>query len=133
MADLNDIKQAAAQDEEIVDLEMHDRDGNPYLAPDGTPATFGIRGRESKAVKQARDAVQRRLLRDRRTTLTPEDVRKNRVQIASAAVVRWHGWTAGGNDLPFTPENLAALLQIDHLLDQVEEGVGGHSSFFAKS
>lgn len=135
MANFNDIQTEIAQDEEIVDVPIFKKDGSPYLAPDGeTQCTIGVRGSDSKKVKTARDANQRKLLRDRRTKMTPEELRANRTTVAAAAIARWQGWTSGDDGaFDCSPENVRAMLSVDHILEQVEEGITGHADFFAKS
>jgi hypothetical protein len=79
MADFNEIQTEVAQDEEIVDVPIFKKDGSPFLAPDGeTQCTIGVRGSDAKKVKAAREANQRKLLRDRRAKLTPEECRNRR-------------------------------------------------------
>lgn len=134
MADFNDVQTEVAQDEEIVDVPIFKKDGTPFLAPDGeTQCTIGVRGGDAKKVRAAREANQRKLLRDRRAKLTPEDVRANRVSVVTAAIARWSGWTNGGDAFECTPENVRTMLAVDHILDQVEEGIADHAGFFAKS
>lgn len=133
MADFNEIQSEIANDEEIVDLPISKKDGSLYLAADGSPATIGVLGSDAKKVKAARDANQRKLLRSRQQKTTPEDLRASRLAYACAAVVRWHGWMAGDQPFECTPENVRKMLGVDHILEQVEEGIAGHASFFAKS
>jgi hypothetical protein len=86
-------------------------------------------GSESKQVRRAKDAQGKRLFRERRTKLEPADFQANRVEIAAAAIVDWHGWEAGGQPLPCTPENARGLLAAEHILTQVEEAVHRHADF----
>lgn len=132
-----DIKNLAAiveQDEQVADIPIYQKNGEPYTALDGkTQSTVGVLGTESREYRKAKDAISREHLRTRRATLTPEDIRANRVRLAAAVVKRWNGWDDGKTELPLTPENLNQLLAVDHILEQVEEGRESHARFFTNA
>lgn len=133
MASINDVEQAVKRDEEVVDLTIYDKQGDPYLAADGSEATIGVLGSESAAYRKAEARASRRIVKARRTRLKDEDIRVHRIDRATAAVVRWHGWEDGKKALDCTPENVKRLLAFDHILEQVETGIQEHASFFAAS
>lgn len=128
---ITDLQQEVAKDEEIVDIPIFAKNGEPYLAKDGTPCTIGVVGSESKAYRQAEDAQSRKNLRTTRRT-TPADLRENRISLNAACVRRWHGWEDEQDaEIPCTPDNVKMLLSAaEHVLDQVTQGITGHASFF---
>jgi hypothetical protein len=130
VADINRIKDEIAQDEVAQAVPINQKNGEPYLAPDGSPCTVSVLGSDAKRVQAARDTIQRRMLRARRVKLDPADLRANRIDLAAAAVTGWYGWTAGDVEFPCTPENIRALLSSEHVLEQVETGITGHADFF---
>lgn len=127
------LQQEVAKDEEVIDVTIFGKNGEPYTAKDGSPSTIGVVGAESKRFRQAENAISRKNLRNHRPT-TPDDLRAQRLKQHAACVVRWHGWEDENDaELPCTPENVEAVLgAADHVLDQVVAGVQGHASFFAQ-
>lgn len=132
MADILSIQNEVAQDEQGVTDVVYQKSNDPYLAPDGvTPCTITVLGSDAKAVRLAKDAVQRKLLQSRRAKLEPADILQNRIEIAAAAVLDWFGWTSGDTPFPCTRENVRILLSAEHILVQVESLIDRHASFFA--
>jgi hypothetical protein len=134
MANIDTIQEEQAQDEVPTAIEIDQKNGDPYLAPESTPekpvpCTISVLGSDAKRVKLAKDKADRILLRAGRKKLKPSDLRKNRIAIAAAAVTGWTGWTYGPDNAPFpcTPENIRAMLSKEHILDQVESGVNDHA------
>ena len=97
------------------------------------PSTISFVGMESKRVRAALEANDRRGLRQRRRELTPEDIRENRVSVAIAGSVAWRGWDDGETNLACTPENLRAVFRAEHILQQAEQHIARHADFFATS
>ena len=131
--DFAKIADEIAQDEQIATVPIENKNGDPYLASDGSQSTISVVGSESTRVQHAKDVQTRRLLRSTRRKLEPKDLRENRIEIAAAAVVEWHGWEMNGEAWPCTPENAKKLLGAEHILVQVEEAVSRHSTFFTSS
>jgi hypothetical protein len=132
VADIQQIEQQVAQDEESVEVTIFQKDGSPYLAADNkTPATISVIGKESRRYTQALDALTRKMTRPGYKT-TPESIRSNRIAVAAAAVVGWSGWEKDGKPWSCDPDNVRALLRAEHVLEQVEAGIAGHADFFAK-
>lgn len=132
MADVLKIQDEIAQDEKGAVIPIAQKNGEPYLGADGAQSTITVLGFDSKKVKTAKDAVQRRAIRSRKK---PDlgDFARNRVDLAAAAVVEWSGWESGTEAFPCTPDNIRSMLGADHILEQVEAGVAGHADFFAKN
>lgn len=131
---LSTLKQEVAKDEEIVDIPIFAKSGEPYLARDGSQCTIGVIGSESGDFRKAEDAISRKALRPGRRT-TPDDLREQRIAQHAACVKRWHGWEDEHDaEIPCTPENVKTFLgAAGHVLDQVVAGIHGHASFFANS
>lgn len=133
MAKLELIREQVAQDENIIDLPIYQKDGQPYLAADGvTPSTIGIFGSESKSIHDAKQAIQRVFLASPKTRLDPSDVFENRVALAAAGVARLTGWEGDDDQpMPYSRENAVVLISsADHILEQVEEGIKRHAAVF---
>lgn len=133
MADISTIEAQVAKDEEIADIPIYQKNGDPYLAADGSPATIGVTGTDAKRYVAMQATIQRRMLNQRRAKLEPADIQRNRIDQASSGVGRWHGWENGDQPLDATPENVKGLLRVSHILDQVEAGIAAHSDFFRAS
>lgn len=132
---LSELKVAVAKDEEGVVVPIVGKDGEEYTALDGSPVTITVVGAEAKRIRDARTVQTKRVLRQQRTRLDVEDLRTNRIELAAAGVIAWHGWE-DDNDQPIacTPENVKAVLAAaEHVLDQVEQGIQRHAAFFGPS
>lgn len=130
MADLAQVEAQVQKDEEVVDVPMFQKNGDPYLGSDGKQSTIGVVGSESKQYVQQRDKLTQRMIRRQQTKTTPKDLREQRIEQASSAVVRWSGWEDKGKPWPCEINNVRALLKHDHVLEQVESGIHQHSDFF---
>lgn len=126
------IDRVLADEERKATVTIYQRDGEPYLALDGSKSTFTVVGSESKSVRAARAALQKRLLNSRRIKLTPADIRRNRIDTAAAGVTDWHGWDDNGKDVPFSAERVSDVLRLEHILEQAETAIAEHADFFAK-
>lgn len=128
------INAVLAEDEEPAVIVIYRTDGQAYRATDGSEVTMSVLGQESKAVKAAQDRSVRRYARSRRGARDEAQIaRETRIEIATAAVVGWHGWEIDGQPAPLTPENLGRVLRADHILQQVEEAIHEHARFFKHS
>jgi len=130
--DLKKLAELRAVDEEGAVVTIYQRNGDPYLAMDGTESTMTVLGSEAKAYKAAKRNTTKRMLNRRRTMLEPEDIERNRINQAAAGVIEWHGWDDGKKDQPCTPENVTVTLKEDHILEQVEAAIQGHADFFTQ-
>jgi hypothetical protein len=131
--DVTKLAEEVAKDEEGAVVPIFKKDGTPYLAADGTTqVTITVRGSESRAYAAAQASIQRRMLAMRRAKLEPEDLLRNRIDLAASAVIDWSGWESNGAPYPATPENARVVLAAIHILEQVEAGITGHADFFAK-
>ena len=125
------LAEVIAEDEQPAVVTIYQPDGEPYRAADGSEATMSLLGSESKKVRQAQDRALRRLIRQRsRGQNEVEEARQNRIEVATAALVAWHGWEIGGKPAVLTAENAAKVFRVQHILQQVEEVVSGHARFF---
>ena len=132
---ISTLKTKVAESEKGAIVPIEGQDGEAYTAADGSPATITLLGSESKKLRAVSDKQTRRVLRDQRTKMTPEELRANRIELATAAVIDWHGFEDdAGNPIPCTAENVAEVLAAaPHVLEQVESGVRRHASFFSAS
>ena len=130
MANIKDIEAARKQEDEVVEVPIYDRAGEPYTAKGGEQATIGVVGKESTEYRKAEARRTRALLKARRAQRTEQDVLNGRIDLAGACVKRWSGWEDGGKEWPCTPENVAELLTVPHILEQIEDAIEGHQRFF---
>jgi hypothetical protein len=130
---LSTLKTAVARSEDAAIIPLLDETGEPYLASDDSPVTVSVVGSESKRSRDARDKQTKRVLRDRVTKLDPADLRTNRIELATAGVIAWHGIEAeDGSAIECTPANVREFLgAAEHVLTQVEDGIARHARFFA--
>lgn len=131
MADITAMQDEIAQDEVGSPVPIYKKNGEPYLAADGTTqSTITVLGSDAKQVRLAKETIQRKLLRQRRTKLEPSDILENRISVAAAAVTAWDGWESEGKPFACTPEHVKLVLKAEHILEQVEAGIAGHADFF---
>lgn len=126
--DTTKIAEEVAHDEIGYPLPIDQKDGDPYLASDDSPATITITGSDAKKYVHTKGVIQKRYLRAAK--LDPADILQNRIDQAAAAVLDWHGWEANGQPIECTPANVKALLSANHILEQVEAGIVAHARFF---
>jgi hypothetical protein len=130
MADIGEVAAAVEQDEEVADIPIYQKNGDPYLGADGSPSTVGVIGSESKEYNRALDKIARKGMR--RGVPSAEETRDRRIDLAAAAVKRWSGWESGGKPFDFSPKNVKHLLGAQHILEQVEAGISRHADFFER-
>ena len=129
--DIGRIDEIIAQDEELATVPIYQKNGDPYTGPDGEPCTISVYGPESKAAKKAKRAEWKKLQR-RAGQMESDEFDATRVDKAAALVGAWSGWESGGQPAECTPTNVKALLQAEHILAQVEAGIGRHAAFLAR-
>jgi len=131
---VNDLDKIMAQDEEDAVIPVYQKNGDPYLALDGTQSTITVVGVESKQYQEAKRAHQKRLFSIMKKTagqvLDPAIARQEDIKLLAAAVKGWHGWDDGKAETKCTPDNIKSLLRVPHIFDQVKAGVDGHADFF---
>lgn len=134
---MSKLKDVVAASEQPTTVTIYMPSGEPYLGPDGKPCTITHTGKESKAFVAGREAIQRRMLRQRKTKLEPADLQRNRIDQAAAPVTAWSGWTEDDEVTPaaLNTANLHSLLSVEHILEQLEESIEAHGSadFFTSS
>ncbi len=116
-------------------LEIYDELGELYVNSKKEKGTITVVGAESKLYKAGKHAsyrrMQKRVKATGRADTPPEEVEREAVDLAVAAVIGIAGWeTADGQPIPFTPESVRVLLSFDHILEQVNAGIHRHASFF---
>jgi len=132
--DLKKLEKVVAADDEGVVITIYRKDGEPYLAMDGTESTMTVVGSESKKYKAAKRRATDRLLKSKRVKMAAVDVEASAVKMASSAVIAWHGWEDQKKELDCTQENVRLVLGMaDHILDQVQEAITSHADFSSAS
>lgn len=124
------IDAVLAEDEREATVTIYQKNGDPYTALDGTDSTISFVGAESKRVREQLAKIQKRLLNKGRRKMTPEQIRRNRIDTAAVTVTTWHGWETDGQEAQCTFENVRNLLRPEHILVQLELAVSEHGDFF---
>lgn len=120
------LKASTALHDEGIVVPIMDESGEPMLAADASPVTVTVVGAESKRIRKVEDRQTRRVFRVNAPDADVADLyRHNRVELATAAVIDWHGFEDDNDQpVPCTPENVTAVLSSSgHVLKQVEAGV----------
>lgn len=131
--DISALKEQTKHDDTPHPVEITGRDGNPLPAPDGSACTISVFGSESQVYRREKEAISRAFLQRRQTKIEPQDLLNNRIRAAAAAVASWHGFESNGQPAPCTPTNVRAVLAHEWILEQVEQGIEAHASFFTNS
>lgn len=131
--DIGQIGSIVAQSEEGATAIIYQPNGEPYRGADGKNSTITALGSESKAYRAARDTITRRALRQGRRRIEPDELLKNRIDLAAACVIDWSGWESGGKSYPLTPANVRTLIAAEHILTQVEELIQEHANHFLQN
>ena len=130
------LEKVREQADEGVTITIYQPDGEPYLASDGSEATFTLAGSESKQYRDAKLAHQRRLMKRARTgarDMTPEELQRDVLKQAASAFLSWHGWEDDkGADMPCEEKHILEVIQYDHIFEQAQACIAGHAGFFAK-
>lgn len=130
MASLKQVTSQIEKDEEGVVVAITQRNGQPYLAADGSPSTITVYGSEAPTYKKRRDAFYQELA----DSAEEADRHANRIALAACTVKAWHGWEGeDGADIPCTVANARGLLSVEHILYQVEKGATQGADFFGAS
>lgn len=128
--DITELSKELEREEDAIVLPIFHKNGEQYLASDGGPCTISVVGADSKRVQGAERKNTNRAINRGRGRLTPEQLNQNRVNLAAAAIVAWHGWVDGDKPFDCTMENALRMLKLaPHILRQVEEGVASHADF----
>lgn len=129
MADITGfVEKLRAKDSVGVPVPILQRNGKPYLAADKkTRSTMTLIGSESEEFRQKRDAIWQAA----GESTTDDEKAAIRIAVAAAAVKDWAGWEdPNGQVFACTPDNVKALLSLEHILLQVEAGVQRRTDFF---
>lgn len=130
MADFNEVAKQKQQDETPRPIYVFQRDAKPYLAPDGSRCTISVIGSEADSYRTNREKLQREAAESDVDSV--ESSANARIGSAAFACKEWNGWGPSMDaQPPCTAENLKVLLSVEHILVQVEAGIGRRSIFFA--
>jgi hypothetical protein len=130
MFDLKTVAQESTGDADGHVIKLEDRNEEPYLDAAGEPVTLTVLGKYAEPVRRQQDANLRRLLKKRQARSTPEEIRENRVSVATAAVTAWSGIEADGKPVPFSAANVReVLIAAPWVLEQVEAAMEAGAGF----
>jgi len=125
------IDSVVETDAEGVIVPLVDREGEPYLQPNGKPVTMTVLGEESPAMKRFDDRLARRLSRGKQAE---DDKAQNLIARMATAVTAWDGVDdENGKPLPFTLDNVKHVLRASWILMTVYHATRERSDFFGSS
>lgn len=132
---LSAVKAKVAQANKPATMTVLQVDGTPYRSKSGAESTLQYLGTDSDKWRENREAVQRRNVAEQNETVDEnKDAVRNKAELAAGVIVGWSGWEDDDdNELPCTRENVLALLNADHVLQQVWKKIFSHQSFFSDS
>lgn len=133
-----DLKSVSTSNEDAgIEIHVKDASGERMYFGEGEaqrPVTIRVAGTYSKAYRAAVDAQRDRLVKQRRTSLTGEQLGRQQLELTAACVLSWQGFVAGADPCPCTKENVIAVLQAaPWIREQVEETASDHAAFFSTS
>jgi hypothetical protein len=100
----------------------------------GQPVTMTVRGSYSKTYRRLSTAQRDQLLRQRRSTLTAEQLDKNDVALVAACVTDWQGFKASGAPIPFSKEAVIKVFtRFPYVLEQIKEEMSARENFTERS
>ena len=136
MASIGSIGQETKTDDEPVEVEITDRNGEPYTGKSG-PTVFLVVGEYSQQYRKAERSMNDRILKDARRGIEhdAEDAEELGAERIAAGIVGWRNVEdADGKEIPFTKKNVVALLQqAPWVAAKVSRVIKAHSSFFARN
>lgn len=94
-----------------INLDIQNRGKLFYmLDAEGKTTEFGLRilGPDSNAMKRSKQRVRDRQYK--RARISAEEIDEATIDVLCSIIVGWEGLTKGGNNVPFTSENLRELL-----------------------
>lgn len=130
-------KSVTEREDEGTVVHVRDASGEPAIYENGTgpkPVTITVAGTYSSKYRRAVDAQRDRMLKQRRASLSGEQLNRQQLELVAACVLSWEGFTAEDKPFPLTKDNAVLLLDnAPWIREQVEEAMGDHASFFQKA
>lgn len=126
---------AAKTDDTPVDVEIHDRDGVPYVRKDGKPVVFQVVGEYSEVYRKGeRRLIDKALIRARKhIEIDAEDVEEGGLEKIANGVVGWNLDDEDGKDVPFSAANVVAFLtEVPWVEKEITQAIKGHARFFKR-
>lgn len=100
----------------------------------GTPVTMTVRGTYSKTFRRLNTAHRDKLLRQRRSSLSADQLDQDDVSLYAACVTAWHGFKAGGQPIPLTKEAVIRVFtRFPYVFEQVKEEANARENFSGSS
>lgn len=132
--DLKQLSNEVQNDDTAIELEINDREGEPYLA-NGKPVVLLVVGEYSKAYREAERSITNKVLKAARAgaDVTADDVERRSLERLAGGVAGWRNVIVDGKEAAFSREGVIALLKAaPWVAKQVEGAIQRHASFFSK-
>lgn len=136
--DLASTANVAEREDTGIVIELRDESGAP-LTYEGQregeacmlPVTVRVAGTYSSLYRRTMDLQRDRMLKQRRATLTSEQLARQTLELTASCILDWDGFTNGEAPFHCTSENKIMLLQrAPWIREQIEEAQNDHQGFF---
>lgn len=125
--EITKTKSVAEREDEGTVVKISDENGD---VQDGV--TITVAGTYSSRYRRAEASQRGRLLKQRRTNISGEDLQRQQLELIAACIIDWQGFTVEGKPYLLNKENAVALLEsAPWIREQVDSAMVDHSSFFS--
>lgn len=134
--DISQIMSVSEREDRGTVVHVRDAVGElQYQEADPTrPVTITVAGTFSKRYQDTLAGHRDALFKQRRATLSGEQLTQQQIELVAACIISWDGFTLNGAPFPCTMENAVMVLKSAHWIRQeLEEAMGDHASFFTSS
>ena len=132
--DLSKANKVSEREDAGSVVQIMDETGEPLFYGEGNdkPVTITVAGEFSRVYRRAEDAIRGQQLK-RRGNLTPQELRRQSIELLSRCVLAWEGFENAGQPLDCTRENVSAVLSsAEWIRKQVDQATTDHSAPFGK-
>lgn len=100
----------------------------------GAPVTMTVLGTFSKTYRRLSTAQRDRLLRQRRSSLSAEQLDQQDIELVAACVTAWSGFKASGTPIPCDkPAVIRVFTKFPFVLEQIKDEMGARENFTGRS
>lgn len=132
--EISTSKSVAEREDEGVVINVRDANGDELFYGEGAAkkaVTITVAGTYSKTYRRATDAQRERMMKQRRVSLSGDQLAKQQLELVAACVLAWDGFVSNGQPYECTKANVISLLDsAPWIREQVEEAMNDHQSFF---
>lgn len=134
---ISNTRTIAEREDEGTTVHVRGADSEQLYFQDGAerkPVTLLVAGTYSKIYRRTIDSQREKLLKQRRSSLSSEQIARQQLEAIAACILGWEGIFNGDQALPLNKENAITLLEsAPWVREQVEEAMNDHAAFFTNS